>query len=100
MTRGRVLELDGIRAVACLAVIGAHTGVPGMETGWLGVDVFFVLSGYLITGLLLDERSRWGRIRLSAFYLRRAARLYPALVLTVAVAVLLPTGTRPMHTVV
>ena len=86
--RDRIPALDGLRALAALAVVAHHTGVPGMAGGWVGVDVFFVLSGYLITGLLLSERDRTGRIRVGAFYLRRAARLYPALLITVAACLL------------
>lgn len=71
--------LDGVRALAVLTVVGYHafpTLVPG---GLLGVDVFFVLSGFLITALLLQERTDTGRISLRRFYLRRLLRLYPAL---------------------
>jgi peptidoglycan/LPS O-acetylase OafA/YrhL len=78
-------SLDGVRAVAIAAVILYHLGFfPG---GWLGVDIFFVLSGYLITTLLLQERHRSGTVRLRAFWGRRARRLLPAvLLLLVAVA--------------
>ena len=80
-------ELDGLRAVAVLAVAVFHTGLPLLRGGWVGVDVFFVLSGFLITTLLLEERDRVGRIDLPAFYVRRALRLLPALAaLLVAVA--------------
>ena len=71
--------LDGIRALAVAAVVFYHTGVPGVGGGFLGVDAFFVLSGYLITSLLLAERARDGRIRLGRFWARRARRLLPAL---------------------
>jgi peptidoglycan/LPS O-acetylase OafA/YrhL len=81
--------LDGLRAVACLAVIDVHTSIPAFGGGWLGVDAFFVLSGYLITGLLTEELDRTGRTRLGAFYLRRAGRLYPALLVAVAACALL-----------
>jgi len=70
--------LDGLRALAVLAVIGLHIGViPG---GYIGVDVFFVLSGFLITSLLLTEHATTGSISLRDFYRRRALRLAPALV--------------------
>jgi peptidoglycan/LPS O-acetylase OafA/YrhL len=71
--------LDGIRAFAVAAVVLFHAGVGGVEGGFLGVDTFFVLSGFLITSLLLAERARSGSIRLTAFWGRRARRLMPAL---------------------
>ena len=77
----RIPALDGIRAVAVIAVLLFHAGVSWMPGGSFGVDVFFVLSGFLITALLVGERDRSGTIRLGGFYLRRARRLVPALVL-------------------
>jgi peptidoglycan/LPS O-acetylase OafA/YrhL len=74
-----VPALDGLRAFAIGAVLVFHTWPSILPGGWLGVDVFFVLSGYLITGLLVAERERTGRIALRAFYRRRAFRLFPAL---------------------
>ncbi|HVA04542.1 MAG TPA: acyltransferase family protein [Acidimicrobiales bacterium] len=74
-------SLDGARGVAIAAVIAFHLGYLG--GGWVGVDVFFVLSGFLITSLLLAERDRSGRIRLGAFWARRARRLLPALLFLV-----------------
>ncbi len=71
--------LDGVRAVAVMAVLLYHGQVGWARGGFLGVDVFFVLSGYLITGLLLAEWQRWGSIDLRGFWLRRARRLLPAL---------------------
>jgi peptidoglycan/LPS O-acetylase OafA/YrhL len=80
--------LDGLRAVAVLAVMLYHGQVTWLRGGFLGVDVFFVLSGYLITYLLLVEFHAWGSIDLRRFWLRRARRLLPALFLVlVAVAV-------------
>jgi peptidoglycan/LPS O-acetylase OafA/YrhL len=66
-----------------------HSGVPGVPGGFLGVDVFFVLSGFLITSLLLQELERTGRVSFRQFYLRRARRLLPALLATLAVSALL-----------
>lgn len=79
-------DIQGLRALAVLAVIGAHAaGWPA--GGVLGVDVFFVISGFLITGMLLREARGSGRIRLAGFYARRARRLLPAaLVVLIAVA--------------
>jgi peptidoglycan/LPS O-acetylase OafA/YrhL len=75
--------LDGVRALAVLAVVSYHlgtTGGPGsLRGGFLGVDVFFVLSGYLITSLLIVEARQTGRISIRQFYVRRAKRLLPAL---------------------
>jgi peptidoglycan/LPS O-acetylase OafA/YrhL len=90
--------LDGVRALAILAVVSFHCAAPWGSGGFLGVDVFFVLSGYLITSLLLAEH-RQGGIDVGAFYVRRALRLYPTLLLLlvayVALApVLWPTEDR------
>jgi peptidoglycan/LPS O-acetylase OafA/YrhL len=71
--------LDGIRAFAVAAVVLFHAGVGGLAGGFLGVDTFFVLSGFLITSLLLAERVSRGRIDLKRFWIRRARRLMPAL---------------------
>ena len=76
-----VSALDGMRAIAVLLVILFHLRVPGFRAGFVGVDIFFVLSGFLITSLLLEEVRRTGRVSLSAFWARRARRLLPALVL-------------------
>ncbi len=75
----RIRGLDGIRAIAVLVVFGFHSQWPHLVGGWLGVDIFFVLSGFLITTLLLRERSSRGRIALLRFYFRRLCRLLPAL---------------------
>jgi peptidoglycan/LPS O-acetylase OafA/YrhL len=75
-------ELDGLRALAVAAVVAFHYE-HRFKGGYLGVTVFFVLSGYLITGLLTTEREGTGRIDLGAFYARRALRLYPALIVVV-----------------
>lgn len=75
--------LDGLRAIAVGLVLVGHGGVPGVSGGFIGVDIFFVLSGFLITSLLLDELGRSGRIDLTGFWIRRARRLLPALVLMV-----------------
>jgi peptidoglycan/LPS O-acetylase OafA/YrhL len=72
------LDIEGLRAVAILLVVAFHAGVPGFGGGYIGVDVFFVLSGYLITGLLRREYANRGRIRLADFYARRIRRLLPA----------------------
>lgn len=71
--------LDGLRAVAVLAVMAYHGGVAWMGGGLLGVDIFFVLSGYLVTSLMLNEHARTATIRLGSFWARRARRLAPGL---------------------
>jgi peptidoglycan/LPS O-acetylase OafA/YrhL len=88
-------DLEGLRAVAVVLVLLYHAAVPGFTGGYVGVDVFFVLSGFLITGLLLREVRRTGTISLPSFYARRARRLLPAsalvlLVTMVASALVLP----------
>src|SRR5580704_10219533 len=80
--------LDGVRALAVLAVMAYHGGLSWMPGGFFGVDAFFVLSGFLITSVLVAERVSTGRIALRAFWARRARRLLPAL-LVVIVAVTL-----------
>ncbi|MEZ5280684.1 MAG: oligosaccharide flippase family protein [Acidimicrobiales bacterium] len=79
-----VPALDGLRGLAVLAVMFHHANFPFLQGGFLGVDVFFVLSGFLITALLVGEYDRVGRIDLKRFYARRALRLMPALVVMVA----------------
>ncbi|CQD16244.1 integral membrane protein [Mycolicibacterium conceptionense] len=89
--RRDIPALDGIRAVAVALVLAGHGGVPGVAGGFIGVDVFFVLSGFLITSLLLDEYRRTERIDLKGFWIRRAKRLLPAMVLmTLAVVIARP----------
>jgi peptidoglycan/LPS O-acetylase OafA/YrhL len=82
--------LDGVRGIACLMVFAGHAGWPVAHNAahqW-GVEAFFVLSGFLITSLLLDEAARSGRVSLGAFYLRRARRLLPAMLAMVALTTL------------
>jgi peptidoglycan/LPS O-acetylase OafA/YrhL len=71
-------DLEGLRGVAILLVLVFHARLPGTGGGFVGVDVFLVLSGFLITGLLLRERERLGTIDLRVFYARRARRILPA----------------------
>lgn len=90
-----VPALDGVRALAVTAVLCFHGGMPWAGGGFLGVDAFFVLSGYLITALLLTEWQRTHRIDVAAFWGRRARRLLPALVVMVAVVVLAAPALSP-----
>ncbi len=70
-------DIEGLRAIAVLAVLLFHAGVPGLTGGYIGVDVFFVVSGFLITSLLVSEKESSGKISLSSFYSRRVRRLLP-----------------------
>ena len=79
--------LDGVRALAVLAVLVFHAAPQLLPGGFIGVDVFFALSGYLITGILLHELQQHGRIRLARFWARRLWRLGPALALLILVYV-------------
>jgi peptidoglycan/LPS O-acetylase OafA/YrhL len=81
--------IDAMRAVAVLAVFGYHAGLGWMPGGFLGVDVFFVISGYLITSLLLGEFQRGGHVNLGRFWLRRARRLLPAVAVLIAVSIVI-----------
>ncbi|WP_409433146.1 acyltransferase family protein [Litorimonas sp. RW-G-Af-16] len=80
---GYIPGLDGIRAISVLIVILAHMGLEHLIPGGFGVTVFFFISGFLITRLLIAEREAKGRIGLKQFYIRRFIRLYPALLLMV-----------------
>lgn len=81
-------DIEGLRAVAIGLVIAAHAGLPWLQGGFVGVDVFFVLSGYLITTLIVTERQLSGRFDFASFYVRRVKRLLPGLLVTVAVTCL------------
>ena len=82
--------LDGLRALSVLAVVAFHAGL--IDGGWIGVDVFFGISGFLITGLLVAERARTGKISLGAFWARRFRRLVPALIVLLALVAALAWG--------
>lgn len=81
-------EIDGLRALAVVPVVLFHAGVPHLDGGFVGVDVFFVISGYLITSIILRELQD-GRFSIAHFYERRARRILPALYLVMAVSALL-----------
>ncbi len=94
--------LDGLRAISVCAVLLYHADVSWMPAGFLGVDVFFVISGYLITSLLLAEHRNRGGIAIGTFYLRRARRLLPALFLVLGCVslysvILLPDEVRALR---
>src|ERR1700687_4053490 len=67
-------DIEGLRGIAILIVVAFHCGIPGFSGGFVGVDVFFVLSGYLITGLLVNEIQKFSRLSLVNFYARRVRR--------------------------
>ncbi len=79
-------EIDGLRAVAVLAVILFHAGLTALSGGFMGVDVFFVISGYLITSILLKDMKE-GKFSIVAFYERRARRILPALLFVISVTI-------------
>ena len=93
-------DIDGLRAVAIIGVVAYHVGIPGFTGGFAGVDVFFVISGYLITQLLARELAATGTVSIAGFYARRMRRLLPALLVVLLVAVALswvllpPAGER------
>ncbi|MEL6544191.1 MAG: acyltransferase, partial [Myxococcota bacterium] len=89
-------ELDGLRALAVLSVIGFHAEIPGFSGGYLGVDVFFVLSGYLITRIIRRELTD-GTFSLRRFYERRARRILPALLLVAIVSIPIGWFYLPPH---
>ena len=82
-------DIDGLRAIAIISVIAYHAGFPGFSGGFVGVDIFFVISGFLITSLLFNEAAATGRVNLGAFYARRVRRLMPAGLVVVAATLLL-----------
>jgi hypothetical protein len=76
-------DINGLRALAVLSVLGFHAGLPGMTGGFVGVDIFFVISGYLISRIILSEREA-GKFSLIGFYGKRVKRILPALLLVLA----------------
>ena len=88
-------DLEGLRAIAVTLVLLYHAAVPGFGGGYVGVDVFFVLSGFLITGLLLRELETTGGISLASFYARRLRRLLPAVALLIVVTVVVSVAVLP-----
>jgi peptidoglycan/LPS O-acetylase OafA/YrhL len=82
-------DIEGLRAIAILAVLLFHVGIPFLDGGFVGVDVFYVISGFLITGLLLREGESTGKVDLIRFYSRRMRRLLPAGLLVIVVTLIL-----------
>ena len=79
--------LDGLRGLAVVAVVAYHLRPSAVPGGFIGVDVFFVLSGFLVTSLLIKERDLHGRIDVRAFWVRRVRRLVPAVVVATVGAI-------------
>ncbi|KPB01453.1 acyltransferase family protein [Ahrensia marina] len=79
----RLPHLDALRALAVTIVVLFHLKVPGFSAGYLGVDLFFMLSGFLMTWTMLRDKAQFGRFRVRAFYARRIQRIVPSLVLTI-----------------
>ena len=98
------LDIQGLRAVAVIAVILQHAGVPGMPGGFVGVDVFLVVSGYVITLSLLRQLQRREAGTIRSFYARRIRRILPAASLSIVATVVLTAcflprlGGSPSHT--
>jgi peptidoglycan/LPS O-acetylase OafA/YrhL len=81
-------HLDGLRAISVFAILIFHLRSDWLPGGFLGVDIFFIISGFLITSLLLDEVQNYGRINFSRFYLRRFKRLFPAFILVILLSLI------------
>src|SRR5688500_14910030 len=81
-------DIEGLRGLAILLVVLFHARLAGIDGGFIGVDVFFVISGFLITGLLLRERERDGQVNLIRFYARRVRRLLPAAAIVLTLTML------------
>ena len=87
-------DIEGLRGIAVLIVVAFHCGIPGFSGGFVGVDCFFVLSGYLITGLLVKEIQKTSRLNLLQFYARRVRRLLPASALMLVLTLAMGADTR------
>lgn len=83
LEKSRLPHLDALRAAAVTIVVLFHLKIPGFSAGYLGVDLFFMLSGFLMTWTMLRDKAQFGRFRVRAFYARRIQRIVPSLVLTI-----------------
>ena len=87
--------LDGLRTVAVYLVVLFHSGLSWMRGGFIGVDLFFLLSGFLVTNVMLAEYRSTGSIQLRRFYARRVRRLLPAALISIVIICLLASVTEP-----
>jgi peptidoglycan/LPS O-acetylase OafA/YrhL len=87
ISNNKRLDIQGLRAFAVIIVIAYHADLP-IPGGFIGVDVFFVISGFVITAMLLREKEKYGRVRFGNFWKRRFLRLTPALAVLVSVVIL------------
>jgi len=92
-------SLDVLRGVAVLLVLGYHAQFPAFRIGWSGVDLFFVLSGFLISGLLFSDYKKFGHIRLGRFWFRRAFKILPSLYSLLATLILITIRFGKWHQV-
>src|ERR671933_791481 len=88
-------DVEGLRAVAVVLVVVFHAGLGPLSGGYVGVDVFFVISGFLITSLLVDEVRATGSISLADFYARRARRMLPAAFVVLVATLLASVAVLP-----
>ena len=93
----RFPALDGLRAIAAVLVVFFHYGGPDWLQGWAGVQMFFVLSGFLITTLMLREERGTGRISLKEFYLRRSFRILPTCTTSLGSRTLVTGASKTRH---
>lgn len=89
MKLGYRADIDGLRAIAVMGVLLFHAGMPGLSGGFVGVDIFFVISGYLITSILIYEQDKTGRIDFLNFWARRTRRLFPSALLVIIVTLVI-----------
>jgi peptidoglycan/LPS O-acetylase OafA/YrhL len=94
-TKRRRLDIQGLRAIALLAVIGCHAHLPGLRGGFVGVDVFFVISGYVITGSLVADARNRGAGAIASFYARRVRRILPGACCTLVGTIILTAWLLP-----
>ena len=85
----RIKQLDVLRGIAIVLVLGSHMPASDLwsQIGWVGVDLFFVLSGFLVSGLLFNEYKKHGQIRLGRFLIRRGFKIYPAFYFLILVTI-------------